>query len=122
MAEKTASAGPRLRVVLETGVAIGPGKADLLEAIGKSGSISGAGRELGMSYRRAWLLVDSMNKAFDEPVVAAHSGGKGGGRAALTDFGREVLDRYRRMEARTEAVVADDLEALRKHLNPSSSA
>lgn len=115
-----APTGPRLRIVLEAGVAIGPGKADLLEAVGESGSISGAGRRLGMSYRRAWLLIDSMNRAFDEPVVATRTGGRGGGRAALTEFGREVLDRYRRMEARTEEAVADDLAALRRRLGPSS--
>jgi molybdate transport system regulatory protein len=111
--------GPRLRLVLEAGVAIGPGKADLLEAVDATGSITAAGRSLGMSYRRAWTLLDSLNKAFDQPVVAARIGGKGGGRAQLTAFGRELLDRYRRMEARTEAAVAADLAALRRRLNPA---
>jgi len=85
-----------------TEIAIGPGKADLLGAIAASGSISESARRLGMSYRRAWLLVDTMNRCFREPVVASATGGSGGGGAQVTAFGREVLARYRKLEASVE--------------------
>jgi molybdate transport system regulatory protein len=78
--------------------AMGPGKADLLEAIHATGSISAAGRSLGMSYRRAWLLVDEMNRAFATPLVEAHLGGAGGGGARVTDLGHEALRRYRALQ------------------------
>ena len=75
-------------------IAMGPGKADLLEAIAREGSISAAGRALGMSYRRAWLLVDAMNRCWREPLVATTPGGAAKGGARLTEFGRDVLHRY----------------------------
>ena len=74
----------RLRITRGTDIAVGPGKIDLLEAIAKTGSITAAARALGMSYRRAWLLVDTMNRCFEEPVVAAETGGKRGGGTRLT--------------------------------------
>jgi molybdate transport system regulatory protein len=103
-----------LRVDFGTDRAIGPGKVLLLEAIRDTGSISQAGRSLGMSYRRAWLLVDDMNRCFREPVVTAQPGGSQGGGAALTAFGIEVIQKYRAIE--TEATAAakpqlNDLEA-----------
>ena len=76
-----------LRVDLGSGRALGPGKIRLLEAIAKTGSISQAGRKLGMSYRRAWLLVDDMNNCFRDPVIEAQPGGAHGGGAVLTPFG-----------------------------------
>lgn len=76
-------------------IAMGPGKADLLEAIARERSISGAGRALGMSYRRAWLLVDTMNRCWREPLVATTPGGAIKGGARVTPFGEEVLHRYR---------------------------
>ncbi len=79
--------------------AMGPGKADLLEAIQATGSISAAGRKLGMSYRRAWLLVDEMNACFKEPVVATRLGGPKGGGSVLTDLGLEAVKRYRALQA-----------------------
>jgi len=85
-----------------TEIAIGPGKADLLDSIAASGSISESARRLGMSYRRAWLLVDTMNRCFREPVVASATGGSGGGGAQLTPFGRTVLARYRALEESVE--------------------
>jgi molybdate transport system regulatory protein len=88
----------RIGVPWGDGYAMGPGKADLLEAIQATGSISAAGRNLGMSYRRAWLLVDEMNHAFAEPLVEAHLGGAGGGGAKVTDLGREALRRYRELQ------------------------
>jgi molybdate transport system regulatory protein len=93
-----------------TEVAIGPGKADLLEAIAQSGSISESARRLGMSYRRAWLLVDTMNRCFREPVVASATGGSGGGGAQVTPFGRKVLATYRRIETRVERALDAPLE------------
>ena len=80
--------------------AIGPGKAELLEAIDRAGSISGAGRALGMSYRRAWLLVDSMNRCWVEKLVETTAGGAANRGAALTDCGRAVLTAYRGLERR----------------------
>ncbi|MFC5302398.1 winged helix-turn-helix domain-containing protein [Azospira restricta] len=115
----TAASGPRLRVLLGASIAIGPGKAELLEAIGRSGSISAAAREMGMSYRRAWLLVEAVNAAFAEPVVATATGGSGGGGAQLTAFGAEVVARYRRMENLAERAVAEEFAEFRKLLAPS---
>ena len=99
-----------MRVLLGAVIAMGPGKADLLEAIEISGSISAAAKSLGMSYRRAWVLVDTMNRCFREPVVTAAIGGSGGGGAEVTPYGREILQRYRAMEARAVAAVARDIE------------
>ena len=99
-----------------TEIAIGPGKADLLESIAASGSISESARRLGMSYRRAWLLVDTMNRCFREPVVASATGGSGGGGAQVTPFGRTVLARYRVLErydamrARVDRAIDPELE------------
>jgi molybdate transport system regulatory protein len=88
----------RLRVTRGPDIAVGPGKVDLLEAIAKTGSITAAARSLGMSYRRAWLLVDTMNRCFRSPVVEAEAGGKRGGGARLTARGAEAVRRYRRIE------------------------
>ena len=87
----------RVSIVFESGARIGPGKAKLLESIRDTGSISAAARGMGMSYKRAWVLVDSINRAFTEPAVTAAPGGAGGGGASLTPFGAEVLDRYNRI-------------------------
>lgn len=89
---------PRLRILFGGTTAIGPGKAELLEAIRDTGSISAAGRAMRMSYRRAWVLVNEMNAAFVRPLVASKAGGSRGGGAALTRLGIEVLERYRAME------------------------
>ena len=82
--------------------ALGPGKIRLLEAIGEQGSISAAGRTLGMSYRRAWTLVADLNATFVGPLVETQLGGPGGGGAALTPLGRDVARRYRAIEARIQ--------------------
>src|SRR5205823_7411828 len=102
----------RISLVFESGARIGPGKAALLENIRDTGSISAAAREMGMSYKRAWLLLDSINQAFIEPVVTAAPGGSGGGGATLTPFGAEVLERYRCIHDRAAATAADDVAAL----------
>jgi molybdate transport system regulatory protein len=103
------STGPRLRILFGDAIAIGPGKADLLDAIAETGSIAAAGRRLGMSYRRAWLLVETMNRCFREPLVAAAKGGQHGGGASLTQVGVDVLARYRAMEARATRTLAKDM-------------
>ncbi|WP_193172886.1 winged helix-turn-helix domain-containing protein [Nisaea nitritireducens] len=105
--------GPRLRVVLDTNVAIGPGQADLLEAIAETGSISKAGRSMGMSYRRAWLLVQRMNSHFQAPLVETAKGGSSGGGARLTALGQDIATCYRQMEARAADVLAPEMERLR---------
>jgi molybdate transport system regulatory protein len=104
----------RLTVRVDFGAdrALGPGKIRLLEAIGKTGSISRAGRALGMSYRRAWLLVDDMNRCFRAPVVATQPGGVKGGGAALTPFGLELIEMYRAVEAQAAAAAKPQLQAL----------
>ena len=81
----------RISIVFDSGARIGPGKAALLESIRNTGSISAAARDMGMDYKRAWTLLDSMNQTFTEPVVSAASGGARGGGARLTAFGAEVL-------------------------------
>src|SRR5579872_218752 len=94
--------GPlKVKVQLYTGDerAMGPGRADVLAAIEREGSISAAGRSLGMSYRFTWALVDSMNHCFAEPLVEAARGGKAGGGASLTAAGRQVLAAYRNLES-----------------------
>jgi molybdate transport system regulatory protein len=88
----------RLRIDFAENSRVGPGKIDLLEAIRDSGSISQAARDLGMSYRRAWLLVDSFKRIFSEPVTTAQTGGRGGGGIALTKFGEGLIESYRALE------------------------
>ena len=104
---------PRIRILLGSSIAIGPGKAALLEAIGDTGSIAAAGRRMGMSYRRAWLLAKTMNACFRKPLVEATKGGLGGGGARLTPMGREVLALYRAMEDHATTAVVPDMEKLR---------
>jgi molybdate transport system regulatory protein len=96
----------RIRILFGSAFAIGPGKADLLQAIEHTGSISAAARSMSMSYRRAWLLVDTMNQCFREPVVDTATGGKGGGGAQITVFGKQVLRSYRTMERGAAASIA----------------
>lgn len=91
-------------------IAMGPGKADLLKAIAETGSISAAARQMDMSYRRAWLLVDTMNQCFRTPLVETATGGSRGGGARVTEFGMDILERYQRMEAKATASVARELE------------
>lgn len=102
--------------------AIGPGKIKLLELIDAVGSISAAGRRMEMSYRRAWLLVDSLNRCFREPLVAAHHGGSHGGGARLTDTGAAVIRHYRAVEAAAHAAGALHLNALAEALAQGSQA
>jgi len=110
---KIASA-TRLRVVLAPGVFLGPGKGELLEGIAATGSISAAGRAMGMSYKRAWQLVETLNGYFRSPLVTAATGGKAGGGAQLTALGQQVLAQYQAMTAATEKACAKQVAALQK--------
>ncbi len=91
---------------------LGPGKVRLLELIGEHGSISAAGRVMGMSYRRAWQLIDELNRIFGTGVVATQQGGTRGGGAQLTQTGRDVVRAYRAIEAKTRIAAAAQIEAL----------
>ena len=113
--------GVRLRIVLEPDIAIGPGKADLLEGIKKTGSIAAAGREMSMSYKCAWTLVESMNECFKEPLVQANRGGNERGGAQLTRTGERVLETYRRMETQSRKAIAKDMRSLRRLLADMST-
>lgn len=104
----------RLRIGDDPDMALGPGKIALLEAIEETGSISAAGRKLGMSYRRAWLLVDALNRTFNRPVITTATGGKEGGGTALTATGADVVRRYRKIEAMATAATAKEISALQK--------
>jgi molybdate transport system regulatory protein len=108
-----------LRLYLGSDRPLGPGKVKILESIRDGGSISEAARWMKMSYRSAWLLVDSMNSLFKKPVVNTTLGGRGGGSATLTDFGRDVIHRYRTMERATRRAIAKDLAALERSLRSS---
>jgi molybdate transport system regulatory protein len=101
-----------LRLDFGPGRAIGHGKIRLLEAVRDHGSISAAGRSMGMSYRRAWLLVDALNRLFETPVVETKHGGSAGGGAELTPFGHQVVRQYRTIEVKAHEAVARELSAL----------
>jgi len=109
-----------LRLDFSNGRQVGPGKVRLLELVGAHGSISAAGRAMGMSYRRAWLLVDQLNGSFREPLVETQLGGPGGGGAALTELGREVVAHYRAIEAAARLGAGDHLQALEEVLGAAS--
>ncbi len=101
-----------LRLDLPNGVRLGPGKISLLAGIAEHGSIRAAGATMGMSYRRAWLLADEINRMFKEPSIFTRHGGKSGGGAGLTPFGESLLERCRKMEAESRKVLANDLSWL----------
>jgi molybdate transport system regulatory protein len=117
MAErKKSTARVTLRVDLGTGPdsRIGPGKIALLEAIRDHNSISAAGRQFGMSYRTAWLLVDAMNRLFKSPVVTTATGGKAGGGASLTALGKELIEAYRELENATLTAGGKALQSMER--------
>src|SRR5213075_3539291 len=108
--------GLTLRVQGKGRPAIGPGKAELIERIAETGSISAAARAMGLSYRRAWQLVEGLNKACREPVVLTAVGGKRGGGAAVTPFGLRLVRLFRGMESKASASIATDLKRLESYL------
>ncbi len=105
----------RFRVDFDDRCSVGIGKIRLLEAIERTGSLSQAARGIGMSYRRAWLLIDSMNGEFDTPVISATVGGSGGGGAKLTAFGRELIEAYRNLETRLASLTAEHMGKFAGH-------
>ena len=105
-------AGPQVRIQFGAVFPLGPGKVKLIEAIARTGSISAAAREAGMSYRRAWVLIDEVNRLFRSPLVATATGGKGGGGAHVTAFGTTAVRRYREIESKVTAGIARELAAL----------
>ncbi len=108
-----------IRIDLASGAKIGPGKIALLEEIARSGSISAAGRAMKMSYRRAWELVEDLNRNLGEPVVETAAGGSGGGGTRLTPGGERLVQQYRAMEQAATATAQDYLEALGALAGPS---
>ena len=108
----------RIGIPLGDRYAMGPGKAELLEAIQAAGSIAGAGRQLGMSYRRAWLLVDEMNKCFRTPLVESRLGGVRGGGAQVTELGLEALARYRELQGLAWEAIQRPFQAFERLLGP----
>lgn len=112
----------RFRVQVKHAVAIGPGKADVLQAIAETGSIAESGRRLGMSYQRVWSLVRAMNGDFIEPLVLTQRGGNAGGGAALTPTGAETLAIYRAIERDAERAVTKRLPQLLALIRPEAGA
>lgn len=112
----------RLRFMVDQEIAFGPGKADLLEAIQDTGSISQAAKKMNMSYRRAWQLVETMNQLFTSALVETYKGGESGGGAIVTPFGLEILKKFRGMEQKALASIEADFEQLCDYLKPSSAS
>ena len=113
---------PQIRIMFRKAIAMGPGKADLLRAIDETGSISAAARQMEMSYRRAWLLIDDMNQCFRHAVVSAKPGGSQGGGAVLTEFGAELVRDYRAIEMAAEVAAKKRLRGLEAALRKSRAA
>lgn len=112
MTQDTLKTRLRMRIYRDQVIAVGPGKITLLEAIDQTGSISAAARHLGMSYRRAWLLVNETNQSLTQAAVISSEGGVAGGGTKLTDTGRLLIQHYRAAEAKAMAAAADELAVL----------
>jgi molybdate transport system regulatory protein len=111
---------PRLRILVGSQIALGPGKVELLEALSQTGSITAAAKRMNMSYMRAWTLIRTMNRCFQQPLVAAiHGGPHGGGGAALTQAGRTVLALYQRMNTKCLRAVAPAWKNMQKLISDS---
>ena len=114
--------GLTLRVLGVGHPAMGPGRAALLSHIARTGSITSAARAMGMSYRRAWQLVEAMNKSFAAPVVVTEVGGRRGGGAVVTALGKRLVTLYRAMENKASSAIAADLRRFSRYLRKSSGA
>jgi molybdate transport system regulatory protein len=112
----------RFRIDFTEDANLGPGKIALLEGIREHGSVSEAGRQMSMSYRRAWLLLDGLNKSFDTPATVHSKGGRGGGGAEVTDFGILLIERYREVEQKLNEVAGECLEEIRARVSRNVSA
>jgi molybdate transport system regulatory protein len=108
--------GLTLRILGRRAPAMGPGKAELVERIAATGSISAAARAMGMSYRRAWQLVEALNKDYRERVVTTAAGGTRGGGASVTPFGQRLVGEYRAMEEKASAAIAPDLKRFQRYI------
>jgi len=113
---KTLHCRSRYRIMSGDLIALGPGKVDLLESIDQEGSISQAARQSHLSYRRAWDMVDTMNRCFKKPLVKSATGGKGGGGAELTPLGKKVIAIYREMESKASKATQEEWDTLKKRL------
>jgi len=111
-----------IRIDLGTAGRIGPGKIMLLERVDDHGSISAAARSMSMSYRQAWELIDQLNTSFKDPLVSSKAGGKSGGGARLTDFGRRILADLKALQAEAEQATAARLKTLERALKILSGA
>lgn len=109
---------PRFRIMAGNSIALGPGKVDLLEAIQRKGSISQAAKEINLSYKRAWDMVDTMNHCFKELLVLSSTGGKGGGGAQLTSLGNRMIILYRAMESTAQTSTQSEWETIKRCLKP----
>ncbi len=107
----------RFRIDFAENSNLGPGKVALLEGIREHGSLSEAARRMGISYRRAWLLVDSVNKSFELPAAVRTAGGRGGRRSQITPFGVLLIERYREVEKKLNDVAGDGLDEIRRRVN-----
>jgi molybdate transport system regulatory protein len=105
-----------LRILAKRAPAMGPGKAELIERIAQTGSISAAARAMGMSYRRAWQLVEALNRDYRERVIDTATGGKRGGGARVTPFGAELLRLFRTMEEKASDAIAGDLRRFQRYI------
>jgi molybdate transport system regulatory protein len=112
--------GLTLRILADRHPAMGPGKARLVAAIDATGSISAAARLMGMSYRRAWQLVEALNESFSQPVVLTATGGRRGGGAVVTALGKLLVRLYRAMENKASSAIAGDLRRFSRHLRKTS--
>lgn len=111
--------GLRVRIVMGDGLILGPGRVDLLDGIRETGSIAAAGRRMGMSYKRAWQLAESLNTTFRAPVIFATKGGVAGGGARLTELGNQVLDTYRALAHKARVTNEAELAFLADALSPA---
>lgn len=114
MAKPVEAGISHLRVTLSETAYVGPGRADLLEGIAETGSIAEAAKRMGMSYRRAWSLVQALNEGFGEPLIETSRGGSGQGGATLTPAGAEVLAGYRRIQLLADDAIAHEMKRLRQ--------
>jgi molybdate transport system regulatory protein len=108
----------RMRVIQGDTIALGPGKVSLLEAVREHGSISAAARSLGMSYRRAWLLIDEMNRALKTPATVSEHGGQSGGGCTVTPVGEHIIQLYREIENESRSACAKQIADLLKLIQP----
>ncbi|MEQ1611694.1 MAG: LysR family transcriptional regulator [Hyphomicrobiaceae bacterium] len=121
MAQPSRNTRLRIRIVFGSSGMLGPGKADMLELIQETGSIAAAGRRLSMSYKRAWMLVETLNSMFAAPLVESSRGGASHGGARITENGKRVLALYRSFEAKAANVGATEIKRLDRLLAPHSN-